>query len=323
MAKHRRRAEQNIFKPFPRLPKELRLMIWEQYEIPRTPMVHVISISTEPYGYRLTSFDMLDPQKVPTTRSLLQVNHEARAAVLKTREVFRPRQQPFPVLCAYGMRWPRPYGFTVRKLVYPNFFVDWERDLFYFKFIMSGVLPPLLQESSFTAKVQSIAFDLVPFACRSILMRTYLRSGSIPWKKGQKYPKSYAPTLPALLNMKFVVPAETFLYASGLGPMTKNHRDAVLEMKTAEYGFSPTKDATDCVRSDGKPLFKTPGSSLPQIFRSFETLAHTELKELCNGRSIETEVVMDHLGYDSVPFGGYSRLNNEYIHWNSWLEYKD
>lgn len=288
-------------KSLPSFPRELRLAIWEHFQIPAAPMTHVISYKL-PNVFHLTSFDMLDAKNVPTMISLLRVSRETRYTILKRREVFRFDQRRGHMSSVYGASFPG----HVRKLSYPFFFVDWEKDAFYFQTLrLLDDMPSLIRDARFTSQVQNIAFDFEDMSLQwEWAFRYYFRSWDIPWQATHRWP-AFVSRMRALRSFKFVIPNYPFLRAAGLphnSPDTAmNHTNAMLAMEADEHGFKSIDDAVAAI-------FTTEMTAFRSACHNFEAEASRKLKDDCGGPLLNVELVVDHLGYEDNIFGGYNRL---------------
>ncbi|KAI0966774.1 hypothetical protein F4678DRAFT_448095 [Xylaria arbuscula] len=136
------------FPQFRRLPFELRDAVWAEYALPRGPMLHSLSIRWEEpcADYIVSSFptsciepsdySKIDLLLLPTTRALMQVNREARKAVLAGRQhprvdnnigIIRYETQVF-LGGIYQPRSSHRSGILLHKI----FFVNWDIDMFYY-----------------------------------------------------------------------------------------------------------------------------------------------------------------------------------------------
>lgn len=108
------------FTCFPQLPVELRLLVWEQYALPKAPIIYAGSYRPPLYGGPTTLADY--------TRNIIRVNREARMAVLGHREIcdLAAGQIYFEGLRFHQGRAEHIlYGIFYRFML-----VNWERDAF-------------------------------------------------------------------------------------------------------------------------------------------------------------------------------------------------
>ncbi|KAI0834256.1 hypothetical protein F5Y06DRAFT_174226 [Hypoxylon sp. FL0890] len=136
----------SALKSFPlffRLPAEIRLMVWEYFALSKAPIIYICRYGPSTYfspGYQWfgtrTSFESIH---FTTVRSLMQVNREARNAILNTMQ-----------LCKLPDR---------SHLEDQVLFVDWEKDTFWFQ-PMSLPSHPILRETTYKRRIRNIAFDI-------------------------------------------------------------------------------------------------------------------------------------------------------------------
>ncbi|KAF7517919.1 hypothetical protein G7054_g13645 [Neopestalotiopsis clavispora] len=158
----------------PRLPVELRAMIWNElrpllwnwYEVASKPALHVITPKevgmTPNICYRAISLPTpgVDDDKI--MRNLIQVNRELRYTMLNGREVFQFSRPVKDIASFYPWdTYQRHEPIPTRPFArYSSLIVDWERDVFYFPFLHDNKdLNPVLQDPKFQAKVRHIAFN--------------------------------------------------------------------------------------------------------------------------------------------------------------------
>ncbi|KAI1113554.1 hypothetical protein F5Y14DRAFT_451920 [Nemania sp. NC0429] len=114
------------FPQFNWLPWELRHAIWEQFALPRGPVVHSIRHywthgPSLALGSWTSEAPAIDFDMLPTIRALMQTSREAREAVLAGRQLQR-LDDGIRLLC----------GSKFYPMAPNYFFVNWEIDLFYF-----------------------------------------------------------------------------------------------------------------------------------------------------------------------------------------------
>ncbi|KAI1734965.1 hypothetical protein F4680DRAFT_453359 [Xylaria scruposa] len=174
------------FPQFSRLPCELRLKVWTEYALPPGPMIHSISYNGSwphgnnillcsfglgsPYWNRYNKYSQVNVHYLSTTRSLMQVNYEARKTVLGGRQLQRVvDSNHFNVNTFHGgsslgihpdghvnvTDSRRPHGMIYHKF----FFVNWDIDMFYFRSGIQSVMHMILDESCLQ-KMQRMAVEI-------------------------------------------------------------------------------------------------------------------------------------------------------------------
>ncbi|KAI1652047.1 uncharacterized protein F4817DRAFT_1803 [Daldinia loculata] len=163
------------FPLFAQLPNELRLLVWGQYALPRVPIYYARFLSYPPL--RVESF-----QSNSMVRRLMQVNREARSAVLGNRQLYIfTNGRPYVIshqLAPFCENSPTTnedeYGYNWTRQRY--MFVDFKKDIFCFETIRlietrELRLPDWL---IFEGHIKNMTFDL------SDAIYT-LKQLSVPW----------------------------------------------------------------------------------------------------------------------------------------------
>ena len=150
----------DIFRRFHDLPKELRLQIWGYHALPSTSQLHPFIVadfvSAVLAASRIGHPWCISEAQVQQARKVMQVNCEARNAILGGREIVRCRviTESWPVLEGSPLR----AGF-VRCLdsnwLPGHIFVDWERDIFHVNCWMKACY----FRDTFWSKVRHLAID--------------------------------------------------------------------------------------------------------------------------------------------------------------------
>ncbi|KAJ2990261.1 hypothetical protein NUW58_g3040 [Xylaria curta] len=154
------------FPLFDQLPFELRRMIWTEYALPRGPMLHSIS-----YGYSsaeviLCSFATSDPDSacrvnvlnLPTTRALMQVNREAREAVLDGRQLQRVVDNDQHSINVFHGGFHSCSNGRI-AILHRYFFVNWGIDMFYFREGLHISMHNILEQSCLQ-RMKRIAIEI-------------------------------------------------------------------------------------------------------------------------------------------------------------------
>ncbi|KAI1110634.1 hypothetical protein F5Y14DRAFT_465360 [Nemania sp. NC0429] len=150
------------FPQFNQLPFELRHMIWDQFALPAEPMLFTVMNTVckcfDP-TVRFSEPARIGLPTIATTRALMQVNKEARKAVLRGRQLQKFNCKDYDVRVFTGCGWP--------LYLRGCFFVNWEVDCFYLRERRLGYLeiPDLLNEGPMH-QIKNIAIDLEsPLRC--------------------------------------------------------------------------------------------------------------------------------------------------------------
>lgn len=320
----------------PRLPFELRQMIWKHYELSEEPMTHIITSTgvisrglPKVYGSRVISLPMPDADHMSTVRSLVRVNREVRAAVLRNREVYCFSRSINEMACVYGWKSQSIHerGPTCRLSKYSSLFVNWESDLFYFPYAHDPKDPQsLVQDPRFQANAQHVAFDAV-FELSGL--KGLLTTGPGTSYKNQNVDslRSYTQSLAAVRSIRLAIPSDTIKSIDALRCNAIERRQRMKDVKSGQYGFSSPLDAsaqfhsssplsdpfvrfcqrleTDVARSAGDKIF----AFWPSLEGQRSRADGTEPEPTCP-RHIEVRVVVDHLGEWDYEFQGYNRATN-------------
>ncbi|KAI1409951.1 hypothetical protein F5Y13DRAFT_202575 [Hypoxylon sp. FL1857] len=142
------------FPLFPRLPTEIRFMVWECFALSKAPTLHICHHWSNYEGYsksiergyvRQISPRPFEFMHFTTARSLMQVNREARYRILKTLQLWR-----LPT-----------YGGTGTPDETKVLFIDWEKDVLWYPPPPPFAPPqPLLYQAILKRHIKNIAFDL-------------------------------------------------------------------------------------------------------------------------------------------------------------------
>ncbi|KAH9896372.1 hypothetical protein F4778DRAFT_783645 [Xylariomycetidae sp. FL2044] len=124
------------FPLFTSLPPEIRLMVWKHWKLPDNTVIHHVAMfkpfksRRDPGIFGLHSDDLVD---AVTSRSVIQVNHEARSAVLrsKRRRLVDFRAHPPSKMLSRLPRKPISQPVNV-GIPQPVAFIDPVRDIFLF-----------------------------------------------------------------------------------------------------------------------------------------------------------------------------------------------
>ncbi|CAJ2514227.1 Uu.00g023460.m01.CDS01 [Anthostomella pinea] len=108
-----------VFHRFSQLPPELRLAVWGYFSLSSEPAVHQFD------DHRMQSAYLIESALIPATRTLMQVSREARDAVLKKRQCIKAGVFHATECFHPGGRWQGRW--------WAGAFVDWEKDLFFFR----------------------------------------------------------------------------------------------------------------------------------------------------------------------------------------------
>ncbi|KAI0814149.1 hypothetical protein GGR55DRAFT_701872 [Xylaria sp. FL0064] len=142
------------FLQFNRLPAELRHEIWDLFALPRGPVLHTIS-RTLLNGRRIALFSeveeglLMELDRLPTTRALMQVNQEARIAVLSGRQLQNPfDSSSFAILARHGDTFHQKF-----------FFVNWDIDMFFFRNGAQHIIHSVFEKSALS-KIKHIAIEI-------------------------------------------------------------------------------------------------------------------------------------------------------------------
>ncbi|KAI1277348.1 hypothetical protein F5Y07DRAFT_398604 [Xylaria sp. FL0933] len=142
------------FPQFNRLPAELRYEIWDHFALPRGPVLHTMS-RTLLNGRRIALFSeveeglLMELDRLPTARALMQVNQEARIAVLSGRQLQNPfNSSSSAILARYGDTFHQNF-----------FFVNWDIDMFFFRNGAQHVIHSVFEKSALS-KIKHIAIEI-------------------------------------------------------------------------------------------------------------------------------------------------------------------
>ncbi|KAI1348976.1 hypothetical protein F5Y01DRAFT_317176 [Xylaria sp. FL0043] len=142
------------FPQFNRLPAELRHEIWDFFALPRGPVLHTMS-RTLLNGRRIALFSeveeglLMELDRLPTARALMQVNQEARIAVLSGRQLQNPfNSSSFAILARYGDTFHQKF-----------FFVNWDIDTFFFQNGTQRFIHSVFEKSALS-KIKHIAIEI-------------------------------------------------------------------------------------------------------------------------------------------------------------------
>ncbi|KAI1076881.1 hypothetical protein F5B20DRAFT_593678 [Whalleya microplaca] len=310
----------STFTCFPQMPLELRRMVWECYKLPRHQMLHVISQNPGDNGsWQLVTLGVkehfINPEDLPTIRSLLRVNMEASEAVLDRRTVFPFDPHHGDMAACYGML--SPDG-VVQRIEMRCAFVNFDQDLFYMTCDDPCANMPLWKSQSFVDGVRSIGFNIraifLPGAPINALKNLYSLYLIIPRADLRKE-----------LNRRFEMTPEfrTKMLAKTSDPTT--------------FGFSPPVD--DLTQYQGNMIEHGNGGQICQftedlIKQSIEGVRNlaVSLVSICletpeDAHPItqcdkcwtlcDTQMVIDHLGYWDFAFQGYNKLSNPYLQYQA------
>ncbi|KAI0903189.1 hypothetical protein F4823DRAFT_636546 [Ustulina deusta] len=160
------------FPRFNQLPPELRDDIWARFALPRGPMLHSISPKVGMEDLMLGSLalsgrdidQMVNVYNLPTTRALMQVNQEARKAVLAGRELQKVSDHRYPDhMYTLNVFLGGVYNINDngkrRLMLHRFFFVNWDIDMFYFRCGLQEVMHMFL-DSDFLHKIKHIAIEI-------------------------------------------------------------------------------------------------------------------------------------------------------------------
>ncbi|KAI0450233.1 hypothetical protein F5B21DRAFT_529221 [Xylaria acuta] len=151
------------FPQFSRLPFELRDAIWVRFALPRGPMLHSISYRHTVEDLRLCSFFLSGPGinlfMLPTTRALMQVNQEARKAVLAGRQLQGVDNSIYTIDVFLGGVYNIRDGYKRHLMLHKFFFVNWDIDMFYFRRGLHMHMGKFL-DSSCLYKMKRIALEI-------------------------------------------------------------------------------------------------------------------------------------------------------------------
>ncbi|KAI1363634.1 hypothetical protein F5Y08DRAFT_340459 [Xylaria arbuscula] len=157
------------FLQFSQLPPELRYKIWGVFGLPRGPMLHTLSSEQCPNVTIMTSmvydkaYNDLDHQidltSLCTIRALMQVSREAREIVLAGRHMQRTTTHKTEIKGFMGgvtdpCEGPEPYC-----VFHTFFFVNWDIDMFYFRFVLWPEMDYLFDAVS-RESIRHIAIDV-------------------------------------------------------------------------------------------------------------------------------------------------------------------
>ncbi|KAI0533233.1 hypothetical protein GGR58DRAFT_517078 [Xylaria digitata] len=158
-----------VFPQFSRLPSELRCEVWGNFALPQGPMLH--SISHRCYAdnkYMFCSFvsngrdndRRINLLKISATRALMQVNREARKAVLAGRDLHKVTRRKMKVFMGglYNKNKAKPLEYE-DPLLQNFFFLNPDLDMFYFRCGLH-LNPALFLDKSCLQKMQRIAIDI-------------------------------------------------------------------------------------------------------------------------------------------------------------------
>ncbi|KAI0482542.1 hypothetical protein GGR56DRAFT_192877 [Xylariaceae sp. FL0804] len=113
----------DAFHLFPRLPSELRYMIWSFYALPRRPMVYTVNNCLTGDQITYSGHDNSYPASPHTVKNVSQVCQEARTEVLRGRSLTILDDDQTAILHERDNR-----KFAARRFIY----VSWELDVFCF-----------------------------------------------------------------------------------------------------------------------------------------------------------------------------------------------
>ncbi|TGJ87457.1 hypothetical protein E0Z10_g1280 [Xylaria hypoxylon] len=155
------------FPQFNRLPFELRDAVWVMFALPRSPMIHLISRkNSSADAYMLCSFgwsdydyrQRIDLPELSTTRALMQVNQEARKAVLAGRKLQSVNDSQMNVFLGFKYIYERQGYRYEHAIVQKFFFVNWDIDMFYLRCCLFTNID-LFFDKSCLQKIKRIAVD--------------------------------------------------------------------------------------------------------------------------------------------------------------------
>lgn len=139
------------FPHFSRLPTEIRLLVWEYFVLLKAPVLYICCFWSDP-TYRF--YPELCRRIVRTQadlksilRCLMQVNREARGAVLNTLQLYR-----LPA-CLHSQG-RIPLLRDTNKIL----FINWEKDFFWYP--AYHISHPFLHQALFKGRIKNIAFDI-------------------------------------------------------------------------------------------------------------------------------------------------------------------
>ncbi|KAI1135837.1 hypothetical protein F5Y05DRAFT_162881 [Hypoxylon sp. FL0543] len=152
------------FPLFSRLPAEIRLMVWEYFSLTKPPTIHIYYHESGQIfsrkGFRRPKIRRSEIRRLfefqryfSTTRSLMQVNREARGTVLSTLQLYK--------VPSYSS-WQEGI-LIVRR--YRLLFINWEKDVIWYPDVPPSPNLPFytfLREPSFKRCVKNIAFEIRP-----------------------------------------------------------------------------------------------------------------------------------------------------------------
>ncbi|KAI0853786.1 hypothetical protein F5Y00DRAFT_59811 [Daldinia vernicosa] len=161
---------------FARLPKELRLLVWEQYALPRVPVYYTCFS-------RYTPLYPVLYQSNSTVRCLMQVSREARSTVLGNRQLYYLQYGRPPVRsrqhALFYENFPTAGEKRERNWTEGYMFVDFEKDIFCFEFIRSIEFrwPKLRGWPIIKEHIKNMTFDL-SYAISILVPQSVLRDVS-------------------------------------------------------------------------------------------------------------------------------------------------
>ncbi|KAI0021972.1 hypothetical protein F4780DRAFT_736305 [Xylariomycetidae sp. FL0641] len=169
----------------PRLPTELRLMVWNLYALPRGPVTHVFELNLHGHLSSVDTGCLPDPDAFDVIRNLMQVNQEARHEVLQGRELVKPvNPSQWPLKIWFPSDGSTPPGWLSQGYM----FVNWELDLISLEGSRPRSIGPLFFDAIFLSKVRFLAVGSCPTMfldniCSSStsLQRLYKRI-DLPWQ---------------------------------------------------------------------------------------------------------------------------------------------
>ncbi|KAI0006769.1 hypothetical protein F4779DRAFT_620230 [Xylariaceae sp. FL0662B] len=281
------------FHLFRALPTELRLQIWGEFALPKTPFVHDVLSNWRrfPSEWIMATAIMMGCPNFDPVRCIMQANREGRQAVLNGRE---------PVVLPYVLSDPLvtvPYPRVVRlghrqRDLGRLLFVNWEKDVFHFNSAL-GNHTPLSQYPRFVGAARNIAFDLAPRCSFEMSRDEMCIQAGADW-----YPLACVQLLDDLssfhytalkkvlfvLNWAQVHPRDSILYPPGSLSSLRDEfgfHPVVPDMKN----FGPFTKVTN-ERDPGKPSIS---------FQSWAAIIESNALEITAphyGRPLEVRVVM-------------------------------